>query len=483
MTHRLGITVMPEYAQSEGIEAVLHNIADVAGATSLTTSPYVAALAPEGTGHREPPGDGGLGHKRLLDRSLWGRRELWMTAAPSFRPDPALYEGLAYRPPTPDALTETDGAVVGRFVEAAKARGLEVWMQIQAAIPPLYRVQFGAPLPRDEPLLPGGATLPGRVDRNASLAAPDLRAYIRAYTCDLCRAYPQIDGVKYDWPEYPVYHFDALFFDFNPAMAPHAAALGLDLNTLAQGTLAFLSDLGTGAIRRRQIALDDPDSFRTSLLAAYPVLGDLLALRRAVVTDFAAFLRATVDEASGGRCKLFLHAFPPPLNIATGFDPVAIAPHCDGIGVKFYTMHWPLIEADYLAALTTRADLDRVTVARALSRILSLSPDAPRAPGDIRYPEPHEPHPAASAAIAAKIEQVRAQGGAKVWGMAHGYGPLDDVLRRFRALDGGPVQLNRYAYLSDEKLAALGARQPSTQPAKGADQRPFGGGHGLHRQP
>ena len=86
----LGITVMPEYAQSEGIEAVLHNIIDVAGASSVTTSPYVAARAAPGTGHREPPGDGGLGHKRLLDRPLWGADELWMTAAPSFRPDPAL---------------------------------------------------------------------------------------------------------------------------------------------------------------------------------------------------------------------------------------------------------------------------------------------------------------------------------------------------------------------------------------------------------
>lgn len=126
----LGITVMPEYAQSEGVEAVLDNIAGLARAGSLTTSPYVASLAPKGTGHREPPSDGGLGQKRLLDRSLWGQRELWMTAAPSFRPDPQLYEGLAYRPPEPTALTDDQGAVVGHFVDAAKARGMEVWMQI-----------------------------------------------------------------------------------------------------------------------------------------------------------------------------------------------------------------------------------------------------------------------------------------------------------------------------------------------------------------
>jgi hypothetical protein len=455
----LGITVMPEYAQSEGIEAVLDNIADVARAGSLTTSPYVAALAPKGTGQREPPSDGGLGQKRLLDRPLWGQRELWMTAAPSYRPDPRLYEGLAYRPPEPNALTDDQGAIVGRFVDAAKARGMEVWMQIQAAIPPCYRVQFGGPLPGDEPLLPNGAPRTGRVDRNASLASPAVRAYVRAITRDLCQTYPQIDGLKFDWPEYPVYHFDALFFDFNPAIAPHAAALGLDLDALARGTLAFLSDLGDNVLRYKAISLENFDSFRDSLLTAYPVLGELLSLRRAVVTDFARFLRASVDEASQGRCKLFLHAFPPPLNLATGFDPTSVAPYCDAMGVKFYTMHWPLIEVDYLSALTSRIDFSPPQVARMLSRLLQMSPDRPRDPDDIRYPEPHDQHPATCASIRAKIDQVRGEAGAtSVWGISHGYGPLEDVMRRFQALGAGPVQMNRYAYLSDAKLASLGAR-------------------------
>lgn len=460
MTDRnFGITVMPEYVQSEGIYAVLDNIAGSARAGSVTTSPYVAALAPEGRGHREPPSDGGLGQKRLLDRPLWGQRELWMTAAPSFQPDPALYDGLAYLPPPPDDLTEAQGEIVGQFIDAAKSRGMDVWLQIQAAIPPCYRVQFGGPLPDDEPLLPDLAPRPGRVDRNASLASPNLRAYVRAIIRDLCQTYPQINGLKFDWPEYPVYHFDALFFDFNPAMKPHASAIGVDLASMAQRTSHFLTELGDGTLRRKVISLEDFDGFLSSLLATYPVLDELLALRRAVVTDFARFLKDSVDEASGGRCGLFLQSFPPPLNVATGFDTSAIAPFCTAIGVKFYTMHWPLIEADYLAALTSRTDFSAPLVARALSRILQLSADLPRSPEDIRYPDPHEPHPASSAAIRAKIEQARLQGGTTpVWALTHGYGPLDDVLRRLRALDGGPVQVNRYAYLSDAKLAALGSR-------------------------
>ncbi len=455
----LGITVMPEYIQSEGIKTVLNNIQSVARAGSVTTSPYVASLATKRTGHREPPGDGGLGKNRLLDRPLWGRRELWMSAAPSFTPEKSLYDGLVYQPPAPSSLTQDEGPIVKRFIEQAKAQNMEVWLQIQAAIPPCYRVQFGQPLPEDEPLLPDNSPRPGRVDRNACLASANVREYVRAIVSDLYRNYPQIDGFKFDWPEYPLYHFDSLFFDFNPAMVPFATGLGLDLNALAAGTREFMSDLSSGALRKKRINTDDFDSFLWSLTKAYPVIKELLALRRAVVTDYARFLRDAVHEASNGHCELFLQSFPPPLNIATGFDREKIAPYCKAIGVKFYTMHWPLIESDFLNALTSRADVSSELAVRAISRLLCLSPEISRSPEEIRYPEPSEAHNVSSEAIRTKIRQARREAGeVPVWGISHGYGPIEDVMRRLRALDGGPVNINRYAYLSDEKLAAVGDR-------------------------
>ena len=52
----LGITVMPEYIQTEGVDALLDNLAR-AGVTAVATSPYVMAPADEATGVREPPAD------------------------------------------------------------------------------------------------------------------------------------------------------------------------------------------------------------------------------------------------------------------------------------------------------------------------------------------------------------------------------------------------------------------------------------------
>ncbi|MHA3976934.1 hypothetical protein ACW9UR_04540 [Halovulum sp. GXIMD14794] len=468
----LGITVMPEYIQSDGVEPVLSNIADLARATSVTTSPYVVAQSAEGTGHREPPIDGGKGKGRLLDRPLWGSREVWMTTSPSFTPDPSLYEGLPYQPPAPDALTEAEGGRVGAFLDAAEARGLETWIQIQAAIPPCHRVQFGGPAPGDECLMPNGQPFAARVDKNASLAAPDLRAYVRAFTADLCRAYPQAGGFKFDWPEYPAYHFDALFFDFNPHAARFAAPLGLDFEALRRGTQELIDTIASGSIRETRIDASCLQGFRETLCAAFPVAGDLLAFRAAIVEDYAGFLREAVDEASGGTKKLFLQCFPPPLNIATGFDLSRAGAQADKVGVKLYTMHWPMIEADMLAALTDRAGLAPQAVVRALSRILALAPETARTPDDIRYPEPNEQHPCTSADLTAKMRAARAElpPGTGLCGITHGYGPLDDVLRRFRAVaegTDGAVHVNRYCYLSDEKLAAIGtlSAEKQVQPA------------------
>lgn len=468
----LGITVLPEYIQSDGIDAVLHDIGDVAGAHSVTTSPYVVAEAAPGTGEREPPDDGGAGQGRLLDRPLWGRREVWMTAACSFAPKAERYVGLAYRPPQTDAATARDGHLVGGFLDAAKARGMEAWLQVQAAIPPGHRVQFGRPNPDDRSLLPDGSPFDARVDRNASLASEDLRRYMRAFIADLCEAYPQADGFKFDWPEYPAYAFESLFFDFNPAAAPWAARAGIDFEGLRRGVAAFLRDLGSPEIRRRQVQLDDPATLAHNLFAAWPVLGELVAFKTAIVEGYASFLADTVAEASGGTKSVFLQCFPPPLNVATGFDLARLGALCDMVGVKAYTMHWPLIERNYLAALQARTDFTPGEIVRALTATLGFAADPARDPDAIRYPEPDDPHPAPSAGLTARMRAARAAlpQGTRMCGITHAYGPLDDVMRRFAAVAAGTdgaVHVNRYAYLTDDKLGAIGTSVAAIRPRTG----------------
>src|ERR687891_403308 len=120
----------------------------------------------------EPPADAEAGKVRLLDRPLWGRRELFVRTAPSFVPDRSLYRGLRYQPAEPDDLSAAEAGIVEAFIAAAKERGLEVHLQVQAAIPPGYRVQFGGPVEEDQPCLVDGSPLGLRVDKNGSLARP-----------------------------------------------------------------------------------------------------------------------------------------------------------------------------------------------------------------------------------------------------------------------------------------------------------------------
>ena len=53
---RFGVTVLPEYIQYEGVNAVLDRL-QACGVNAVATSPYVMTLADQQTGSREPPRD------------------------------------------------------------------------------------------------------------------------------------------------------------------------------------------------------------------------------------------------------------------------------------------------------------------------------------------------------------------------------------------------------------------------------------------
>jgi hypothetical protein len=121
----VGITVLPEFVQAEGVDEVLDNLVMKAGANAVTTSPYVMEPADERTGVREPPDDAGAGAVRTLDRMLWEKRELFVRTAPSFVPQKRLYQGLRYQPAEPTDLTHRAGSVVQNLIRAAHSRHLK----------------------------------------------------------------------------------------------------------------------------------------------------------------------------------------------------------------------------------------------------------------------------------------------------------------------------------------------------------------------
>ncbi|MCB2053947.1 MAG: hypothetical protein KDE35_06875 [Geminicoccaceae bacterium] len=436
----LGITVMPEWIQSEGIEGVLRSLAR-AGATAVATSPYVMARSDAADAGREPPIDADAGKVRLLDRDLWGAREIRCTTAPSYVPDLALYDGLRYRPSAPTDLTRSQGPLVGRFLEAAAQAGLETHLQVQAAIPPGYRVQFGGPEEDDKPRLPDGSLHEGRVDKNASLASPQVVAYVRALLRDLARAYPMIDAVRIDWPEYPPYSLDSWFFDFNTHAVRTATARGYDVARMRRDAAACMRDPSIFVTRGAEI----PTGFCR--------LQDFKA-------ELSLDLVRACRDALPASLRLVAHAFPPPWARLSGMDLHRVGAIADDVALKLYTMHWPMMLDGY--ARRIEAAGCRMARPEILARLQELF-DTGEAPAErMRYPEPEEAHPVSAASQRRKIETAAAElggAGATLTPAAHSYGPTEDALARIRTAfeaGRGRVWINRYGYMSDAKLDGVG---------------------------
>lgn len=461
----VGITVMPEYYQSESVNGTLDRLEKLAGVTAVTTSPYVMAPADRRTGFREPPIDAGAGKVRLLDRNLWGMRELWARTAPSFQPNLDLYRGLRYQPLAADDLTREQGPLVGEFIRKAQSRGLKVYLQVQAAIPPGYRVQFGRPEPDDCPRLPDG-TIPGRrLSANGSLASPHIRDYTLALLRDLCRQYPTVDGLRLDWPEYPPYLLDSIFLDFGEHARRQARRLGFDFDRMRSAAAALYRRLHgelTDGDLRICVEAGSLNEARQRLLPEAAGLKEWLGFKAGLVESLHAGFRQAMNEAGGQRMELRPNAFPPPWNILSGLDYARVSPYSSALSVKLYTMHWPMMLRFYGDRLhQANPGVSEPLLARALARLFDTGQEPPPTRlEDLRYPTPEEPHPVGAAAQRRKIAQAQLQAGSTpVCTLAHAYGPPADFrnrLRTAREASRHGFWINRYGHLSDEKLRIVG---------------------------
>lgn len=459
----LGVTVMPEYLQSESVPVVLDRLQQI-GVNAITTSPYVMQPADEATGGREPPIDAGAGKVRLLDRPLWGHRELFVRTSPSFEPNKQLYEGLKYQPSEPDELTARAGSVIDDMITLAHEIGMQVYFQVMSAIPPGYRVQFGGPREDDKPRMPDGTVPQRRVANNASLASENVIAYKHAMIRDLCQRYPQLDGIRFDWPEYPPYSLDDMFVDFSDHARAAAQRHNIDFELCLRDTKAFYDMLHGGLtdVGLSTLAYGDAERFVAEGLVRYEGVKEMIVLKALLSHDLLAGFRQTMNDCGAQAMAMQPNAFPPPWSRISGFDFGLAAQHSQGISVKLYGMHWAMMLRSYGEQLrAANPGISELLLVRALVTLLGIEDgEGPSALADYRYPAPDEPHPGGDLAQASKIAQAQmAAGDCPVYTLAHGYGPEDDFRRRFEvAWNASPhgVWLNRYGYLSDAKLKIVG---------------------------
>ena len=459
MTERrfLGITVLGDYVLNEGVDGVLANM-EKCGATAVACNPTVTAPAAEGEGSFQPPDDAGSS-PRLFDRPLWGRRSLWVRSGASYEPNASFYQDTPYSPRRANDLTSEHGHIIGDFVRGARAAGLEIYLQVGAAQP-------SGLMEDDVPRLPNGSLPQNRMANTASLASPSVRSYVRAYVRDLLEAYPDVTGFRPDWPEYPCYKLDEAFQDFGPHVERWAEERGFDFARIRR-EVGALYDLLHGGLRNEHLAdWASPERGRFSLLnalRAYPGIAEWLRLKAALSVDLLAEWRAALTAYGCEDKKLSANAFMPPFTLFTGFDFAGAARHCSAASPKLYTMHWSAMVEFWGAVLMQHnSGLDEALVTRALAQLLDLGDDIDAEKlSDYRYPEPHEPHPIPDAPQLRKIAQVKAAAGV---GMAltplvHGYGPTDDFARRLQLVadsEADGVWINRYGYLGDDKIEAIG---------------------------
>ena len=454
----LGITVLSDFVLNEGVEEILDNLINRTGASAVTVNPTVTAPAPEGTGSFQPPIDAGSS-PRVFDRPLWSKRSLWVRSAPSFHPTESYYADTPYRPRRVGDLTDEHGDIVGRFIHAARDRGLKVYLQLSATSPPELRQD-------DIPRLPDGRIPHDRLADTGSLASPAIRAYNDAYVHDLLDHYPEITGLRPDWPEYPCYKIDEAFQDFGPHVEAWAGQNGFDFERIREAATAAYRTVHGGLTDRSVSDLSGAGRgvfTLLNLMRGCPEYLEWLRLKSALSIDLLSDWRRALTRYGGSEKELSANAFMTPFTLLTGFDFAAAAGVCTAVSPKLYTMHWSMMVKFWCDVLLAHnPELTEKQAVRTVAGLFDIAEEAtPESISAYGYPKPDEPHPIPIHVQARKVEQVMAAAREplQVMPLVHGYGPFEDFCRRLRVVADSPahgVWINRYGYLSDEKLDAIG---------------------------
>jgi hypothetical protein len=415
LRRQLGVVLTPAEVQDEGLDRVLDNIAG-AGATAISPTLGVYAPAPTGEGSREPPLDVS-GQVRVLDRPLWGQRELWMRGYTPHPPDPSIWADLPY-PPPPLAPPELLIDVVRAIIDGARARRLAVEIQVSPYTLPgapggqTFGGGHGTGSTSDRPRRVDGTVGERIVAGHGCLNNPRVRALGRTRLREALRHYPDVDGIFLDWVEYTCYFLEDCFTCFCEHCQAAAERLGYDWPRIQHDTRALwdrLHRLQPSDLARAADAADWPFVLGDALLA-YPGVADLLRFKAASVREAAAELRRTMNEAGASGVALGLNGFAPPWSRITGMDYGSIHSVVQATRCKLFTFHWPMITRWWSETLLAWSPgLDERAVLSAVQVALDLPPppdEHRQVLADYGMPRPDEPHPIAPEALTRKLNQA-----------------------------------------------------------------------------
>jgi len=247
--------------------------------------------------------------------------------------------------------------------------------------------------------------------------------------------------------------FESVFLDFGEHAKTFAEERGIDFESMRQSVgelYTFLTEkLDQNSMRQ---FLKSPESF----FDQWPECKPWLEFKTLLVSNILTRFKSAIGENK----TLFPSAFPPPWNHLSGFNYSEAAKTVDAISCKYYTMHWPMMLRNYADSLTEKnPKLSKALLAECLVKGFDAYSPTPSSSDQFEYPQPEENHLVDLESLARRQTQVESWAGdTPVWPITHAYGPVDDFKKRAAtvlAVSQKRLWVNRYAYLSDEKLDAL----------------------------
>jgi hypothetical protein len=466
-----GIDITTPELATEGTATVLDAIART-GATAITTTTSVVVPADEETDLREPPLDV-AGHRRVLDRPIWGRDATWVRRYVAHPPDPDLWRDLPW--PSPPLAPEGFRVDHAReAIDGARERGLRVYAHFAPyALPGGSDHREGMPTNaelrlRYRPVRFIGGIHPEGISWVGCLNNPTVRHYGRVRLTELLRHYGDVDGLALEWVEYPAYFLEKLFTCFCDHCRDQALALGYDwdqitgavrilwdsLHTLTQDQIAAI--VGTGDWGD---LVPDPEAMRPGFAA-------WLDFKAASVRLAIEDLRGTMADLGAGDMAISTIAPAVPWGRMSGGAYARAGHGVDTQRVKLYSAHWLMMSCWWTQTLLTWNRGSTLTSDMATRAVMALfgihfeHEPATLAPELCTMPSPGESHNLTPESFTHRLENALTlrTDQAPILPTIHAYRPADELARlleTIRPFAGHGLWIHRYGYLSDEKLDLL----------------------------